>query len=163
MITFRDVRPSDAERITAIYAPHVESSAVSFELTVPSISTMQQRIELYTAKYPWIVAEENGLVIGYAYASSYREREAYRYCVETSVYMDEKATRKGVASKLYDALFLQLSESGFKQAFAVITQPNDQSVAFHRANHFEEFALYEKVGYKFDQWFDVLWMRRWIP
>lgn len=162
MITLRSVRTSDAERIAEIYAPHVENSAVSFELVAPTGEAMEQRIQSYTEKYPWIVAEEDGIIIGYAYASSYREREAYRYCVETSVYIDEKATRKRVASQLYNELFNQLSKAGFKQAFAVITQPNDRSVAFHKANHFEPFALYEKVGYKFDQWYDVLWMRRWI-
>lgn len=162
MITLRNVQPEDAVRIREIYAPHVADSAVSFEIAIPDMEVIRERIVQYTSKYPWIVALENNRIVGYAYASSYREREAYRFCVETSVYIDETSTRKGIASLLYDALFSQLKMAGFTQAFAVITQPNERSVAFHKKHGFEAFALYEKVGFKFEKWYDVLWMRKWI-
>lgn len=158
----REVALHDAARILEIYAPHVVESAVSFELELPTIAAMQERIAAYTATYPWYVAEEEGRVIGYAYASSYRERKAYQYCVETSVYIDASSQQKGIARALYNRLFEELKQRGFAQAFAVITQPNEKSVAFHQSQGFESFALYEKVGYKFNRWHDVLWMRRWI-
>lgn len=158
----RDVTLDDAERILEIYAPHVVASAVSFELELPDINSFKERIRAYTSKYPWFVAIENDVIVGYAYASAYRERKAYQYCVETSVYVAEEAQQRGVAKKLYDTLFDALKKAGFTQAFAVITQPNEKSVAFHSAQGFESFALFEKVGFKFDQWHDVLWMRRFI-
>ena len=162
MMTIRNVRSADAEAILRIYAPFVLDSAVSFELELPSVEDMQKRIAHYTEKYPWIVAEENGEVIGYAYASSYRERLAYQYNVETSVYIDQQHQRKGVAKKLYDELFSILKEKGFYQAFAVITMPNEKSEAFHKANNFNSFAVFENVGFKFNQWHNVLWMARKI-
>ncbi len=158
----REVTLNDAARMLAIYAPHVEASAVSFELELPSIEAFQERIQAYTSTYPWYVAVENDSILGYAYASSYRERKAYQYCVETSVYIDASSQQKGIARALYNRLFEELAKRGFTQAFAVITQPNEKSVAFHQSQGFESFALFEKVGYKFDQWHDVLWMRKYI-
>lgn len=161
-MNIRPVADADVRRIREIYAPHILHSAVSFELDLPSEEDMLQRIRQYTLQYPWLVAEENGNVLGYAYASSYRERKAYRFCVETSVYIDPTAARKGMASLLYEKLFRELKEKGFTQAFALITQPNEASVSFHRSQGFESVALFESVGYKFDRWHDVLWMRKRI-
>lgn len=158
----REVTLDDAAQMLAIYAPHVETSAVSFELELPSIEEFQQRIQSYTAKYPWYVACVENQIVGYAYASAYRERKAYQYCVETSVYIAENAQQRGIARALYTTLFDALKQRGFTQAFAVITQPNEKSVAFHQSQGFESFALFEKVGYKFEQWHDVLWMRKYI-
>ena len=158
----REVAKEDAARICEIYAPHITHSAVSFELEVPSIEAMQERIAAYTAAYPWFVAIVDDNIVGYAYASSYRERKAYQFCVETSVYIDESAQKKGIASALYQRLFEELKRRGFAQAFAVSTQPNEKSEAFHKSQGFESFAVFEKVGYKFNQWHDVLWMRRKI-
>ena len=162
MIQLRHVQMQDAEQMLGIYAPYILDNVVSFEIKLPSIEEFQERIKIYTSKYPWLVAEENGRIIGYAYASTYREREAYKYCVETSVYVANDAQRKGVAKKLYDQLFEELKKLELHQAFAVITLPNDKSVAFHAACGFISFATFPEVGFKFNQWHDVHWMRKVI-
>lgn len=159
-LTIRHVRSTDAESILRIYAPYVLESSVSFELELPSVATMQQRIHDYTQKFPWLVACDGDKVIGYAYASTYRERAAYQFNVETSVYIDTNYQQSGIATQLYAALFVKLKEMNLHQAFAVITMPNEKSERFHRKFGFESFAIFKEVGFKFNQWHDVLWMKK---
>lgn len=161
-LTIRNVRSTDAEAILRIYAPYVLESSVSFELELPSIEAMQQRIHDYTQKFPWFVACDGDKIIGYAYASTYRERAAYRFNVETSVYIDTNYQKAGIATQLYEILFDELKKLNLHQAFAVITMPNEKSEQFHRKFGFESFAIFKEVGFKFNQWHDVLWMKKSI-
>lgn len=155
----RDARPEDAAALLAIYRPYVEQTPVTFEVTCPSVTTFGQRIRGLSERFPWLVAEEERGVLGYAYASSHRERLAYQWTVEVSVYTAEHARRRGVGRALYKTLFALLKRQGFVNAYAGISVPNDESVDFHEALGFERFALYEQVGYKLGAWRDVGWWR----
>lgn len=156
----RAISSDDYTAVLAIYAPFVANTTVSFEYDVPSSGTFAARIEAITDHYPFLVCELDGVVIGYAYASKHRERTAYQWSVETSVYVRPDAHRRGVASALYTALFALLKHQGFVNVYAGITQPNEQSVAFHTAMGFRAVGLYENIGYKFDSWHSVLWLSK---
>jgi phosphinothricin acetyltransferase len=112
--------------------------------------------------HTWLVAEVDGNPGGYAYATEFRARPAYRYSVETTIYLDKKHRNKGIGRRLYEALFEELSQSGFCQAFAGIALPNDASIALHRSVGFEHVGTLNSVGFKFDKWHDVSWWQRAI-
>jgi phosphinothricin acetyltransferase len=153
----RDARTSDAPEILEIYRPHIEKSAVSFELTVPSIREIESRIGEYS-KLGWLVAEGgDGRIGGYAYACKHRTREAYQWCCEVSVYVAPEFLRKGLGKTLYLSLFERLRERGYVNAYAGITLPNPQSVGFHEALGFTLIGRYPKIGYKLGEWRDVGW------
>lgn len=156
--TIRPVRMDDAASILAIYSPYVVGSSVSFEMTLPTEEEMKLRIEKYTEKYPWLVAEKNGNIIGYAYSSSYRERLAYQWVAECSVYIFDDFKGHSLSLDLYNKLFELLRQSNIFRVYAVITLPNPASIKFHAKMGFLSFATYEKVGFKLDQWHDVHWM-----
>lgn len=146
-----------AKQIRDIYAPFVTDGFVTFETEVPDIETFEKRIAGYTQKYPWLVMEEQGHVLGYAYASAYRERIAYQWVVECSVYVHAGQRNRGIAARLYRALFDLLAMQGLYKVYAVITVPNDQSTGFHEKMGFSWFATYKNVGYKAGKWCDVGW------
>jgi len=152
--------PADGERLAAIYAPAVTERATSSELTPPDAAEMARRVAALGARTPWLVAEEGGLVVGYAYASPHRDRPAYQWSVEVSAYVDSGVHRAGQGRALYSALFRILAAQGFVNAYAGITLPNPASVGFHQAMGFEEIGVYRGVGYKFGRWHDVVWMHR---
>ncbi len=157
-MTIRSADMNDAEAMLAIYAPYIENTAITFETALPSINDFRERIKTYTAKYPWLIAEEEGTIIGYAYASKHRDREAYQWCVESSVYVLEAYHSKGVAAELYSRLFSMLQASGYVNVYAGITQPNDKSNKFHIKMGFEPVGVYKKIGFKLGRWHDVAWM-----
>lgn len=159
-ILLRNAEIKDAEQILKLYAPYVERTPVSFELQVPLISEMQQRIASISSQFPFLVAEIEGHVIGYCYASSYRDRMAYAWNCETSIYIAQNFFGKQLASLLYSKLLEELQQRNFIWAYGVIALPNEKSVNFHKKMGFIPVFTYEKVGYKFDQWWDVLWMRK---
>jgi L-amino acid N-acyltransferase YncA len=150
---------ADAAGILEIYAPFIQNTSLTFETEVPGIDAFSQRIQSYLKEWPWLVMEVNGRIAGYAYASRYRERTAYQWSVECSVYIHPEYTRRGFASKLYSCLFEFLKLQGFTTVYAVINLPNDNSVALHEQLGFEWFATYEKVGYKLGRWKNVGWWR----
>lgn len=156
----RPVEPSDAAEIAAIYRPIVEDSTISFEERAPDEREMARRIAQVTQAYPWLVAEQDGRLAGYAYASRHRERACYRYSVDVSVYVAHDARKAGIARALYETLFTQLAQLGFHRAFAGIALPNDASLALHRACGFEPVGVYKEVGWKFGRWVDVAWFAR---
>lgn len=121
----------DAESVTAIYTPIVEQTHISFETHPPTIGEMAQRIQNTVERLPWLVCEYNGQITGYAYASPHKERTAYQWAVDVSVYVNEVWRRKGIASALYESLFALLDLQGLCNAYAVIALPNPQSVTFH--------------------------------
>jgi L-amino acid N-acyltransferase YncA len=147
----------DAAACAAIYAPHVESSAVSFEEEVPGAGEMATRIERYGASHAWLVAEQEGQVVGYAYGTAFNERPAYRWSAGVSVYVAEGARGIGVGRALYTALFERLRECGFRMACAGITLPNRSSVGLHESLGFRRVGLNPEIGFKEGAWHDVGW------
>ena len=121
---------------------------------------MARRVERCLARTPWLVAEREGVVVGYAYAGAHRDRPAYQWSVETSAYVRDDAHRGGVGRALYAELFALLARQGFRNAYAGITLPNDASVGFHEACGFTRVGVYRGVGYKLGAWHDVLWLER---
>ena len=156
----RQALPSDAVRLAAIYAPIVAATAVSFEELPPDAAEMERRIAASAPRYPWLVAESDGAVSGYAYASAHRSRAAYRWSVDVSAYVAETARGTGVGTALYRALLRVLVAQGYARAFAGIALPNDPSLALHRAVGFEPLAVYRAVGFKSGAWRDVAWWER---
>jgi L-amino acid N-acyltransferase YncA len=148
----------DAERVAEIYRPAVEGSYISFEEVVPTADEMAERMNRVLARLPWLVAEdESGLVVGYAYASPHRERAAYRWSVDISVYVDPGRRGRGIGRALYDELLEQLRGLGFVNVYAGVTLPNPASVALHEAIGMTRVGVYHRVGYKLGEWRDVAW------
>lgn len=159
MIALRPARPEDAAAIAAIYAPYVLTGTVSFESDAPDARTMRNRMNASDGLYPWLVAtngEENGdAVLAYAYASKFRERPAYRYVVETSIYVSGPVQGQGVGKLLYRALVDTLRKQGFVQAVSVISLPNDYSINLHEATGFRRQGVLRELGFKQGRWIDV--------
>ena len=158
----------DAAAIAAIYAPYVTASAISFEMEPPDAAAMATRIESAGGLYPWIAAcdddGDDGAVRGYAYASAFRLRRAYRFAVETTVYVDRDAQGRGIGRPLYATLLETLEAQGFAQAIGAVTLPNPASVRLHESLGFARAGSYEKVGFKLGQWHSVgLWQRPLAP
>jgi L-amino acid N-acyltransferase YncA len=154
-MTLRFASLRDDAALAAIYAPIVASTAISFELVPPDAAEMRARIAAQPADKPWIVAELDGAVAGYAYASNFRGRPAYRFGVEVTVYVAETARRRGVGQGLYRSLLLLLTMQGYRRAFAGIALPNDASVALHTSAGFTEAGVVHAAGFKFERWHDV--------
>jgi phosphinothricin acetyltransferase len=159
-VRVRAATTRDAERIAAVYAPHVESSYASFEEVAPDAAEMAARMTA-APRLPWLVAEgADGHVLGFAYAAHHRVRRAYRWACDTSVYLDAAATGRGVGTALYAELLPAVTALGYVQCFAAIALPNDASVALHRRLGFEELGTYRDVGYKLGGWRSVQWFQR---
>ena len=146
---------ADAAACHAIYAPIVETSAITFETDLPGEAVMRERIRSRLMTHPWLVWEEQGDVLAYAYGGRFRERAAYDWIAETSIYVDEKARRRGIARRLYTAVLGAMRLQGINQAVGVITLPGDTSVAMHEAMGFAPAGVWPKAGYKLGQWWDV--------
>ena len=156
MIRVRAATPADAEAIAAIYAPHVLVGIASFETEAPDAGGIAARMTASDGLYPWLVATSDaGEVMAYAYATRFRERAAYRFVVETTVYVAEVAQRQGAGRLVYRALIETLRAQGFTQAIGAIALPNAGSVALHEAIGFRAAGVYEAVGYKSGRWIDV--------
>lgn len=159
-IHVRSVRCEDAEAIAAIYRPYVTDTPISFEIDPPDAGEMASRIRTITAAYPWLVGEVEGAIVGYAYAARFRERAAYRFIVETTVYLARGSERRGIGRALYAPLLAELTRQGFVCAIGAIALPNPASVALHEAMGFVRVGAYPGVGYKLGAWHDVgLWQR----
>ncbi|MFC6905149.1 arsinothricin resistance N-acetyltransferase ArsN1 family B [Halalkalicoccus tibetensis] len=158
-LTLRPATADDAAAIRRIYAPFVEDSIVSFETHPPTATEVGTRIAKKTERYPWLVCESEE-VVGYAYAGAHRDRDAYRWSVDVSVYVDPDHHRRGIARALYAALFELLEEQGFFNAYAGIALPNDASTTFHESTGFEPVGTYHDVGHKDGEWHDVRWYQR---
>jgi phosphinothricin acetyltransferase len=151
---------SDAAPCAEIYAPSVRDSAVSFEAQAPGPDELAQRIDRISLTHPWLVAEDDGQIVGYAYGSQHRERAAYRWAADVAVYVSVEHRRRGVGRALYDALLPLLSRQGFYSACAGITLPNDASVKLHEACGFKLVGVYRRIGWKAGAWRDVGWWQR---
>lgn len=146
---------SDAEQILAIYNYYIANTTTTFEEELVTADEIAKRISEISENYPFIVYEEDGKILGYAYGSQFRKRIAYRFTVETSVYVDHKCPGRGIGKALYQELLDMLSDAGFHRAMGVITLPNPTSVRFHEDFGFVEAGRFHEVGRKFDQWLDV--------
>jgi L-amino acid N-acyltransferase YncA len=155
-LLLRDATPDDAEAIVAIYNYFVDSTTISFEEELVPAAAMRQRIgDVQDTGLPWLVAEVDGRVTGYAYATKWRVRSAYRYAVESSVYLAQGSAGKGLGAALYAQLIARLRESGAHVVIGGIALPNAASVALHEKMGYTKVAHFAEVGRKFDRWIDV--------
>lgn len=159
-VVLRSAAPADAQQCLDIYRPIVESTTISFEEAVPDVQTFAHRIVSVLGQYPWLLAEHDGTICGFAYGHRHRERPAYRYSVEVSVYVAESERGHGVGRLLYEGLFDDLRARGLHRAFAGIALPNDASIALHERCGFEHIGIFKEIGRKFDRWLDVSWWQR---
>lgn len=157
VMKIREAAPDDAEAIRIIYEPYVQSTPISFEENPPTTGEMRTRIEGTLKTHPYLVAEKEGNIIGYAYGSQHRARAAYRWSADVTVYVSPDAQGQGVGKALYKELLKGLASRGYHAAFAGITLPNEKSVALHEAVGFKPVGIYREVGFKLDRWHDVGW------
>ena len=166
-ITIRHAREDDAAALVAIYRPYVLETAVTFEYAVPTVGEFAERIRTISAGYPYLVAECGGRIIGYAYAHRYRERAAYGWTAESSIYIDRDERRSGAGRMLYAALEDCLTRQGVVVVYACIVEPKGDdpyvtrdSVAFHKRMGYTSVGLFNDVGTKFSRWYGTLWMEK---
>lgn len=168
-MTIRSATPDDAAALLGIYAPYVTNTAITFELEPPSVEEFSERIREIQQKFPYLLAEEDGKVIGYTYAHTFRQRAAYNHCVEMTIYIDRDNRRSGVGTALYAALEKQLKAMGIINLCASITTTEmpdpyvtDQSQLFHKHLGYTKVAHFHKCGHKFNRWYDMIWMEKFI-
>ena len=166
-VVVRIARESDAEKLLEIYKPYVENTAITFEYEVPTVEEFRSRINNTLRKYPYIVAEHEGIIIGYAYAGTFKDRAAYDWAVETTVYVSRDAKRLGIGRTLYDRLEKLLSMQNIVNLNACIayTETEDEhltndSTMFHEHMGYKQVAHFVKCGYKFGHWYDMVWMEK---
>jgi len=159
----RDANAADAKTIAEIYNHYIENTIVTFEETPVTAEEMWSRMGLDRGNFPWLVFEEEGQVLGSAYASKWKGRCAYRYSAECSVYLDHQATGKGVGTALYSKLLEELKGHSIHTVIGGIALPNAASVALHEKLGFTQVALFKEVGRKFNRWIDVGYWQRKLP
>ena len=158
----RPVQPKDVPALTDMYNYYIRETTVTFEEEEIAPDNMQSRIQkVEAANLPWLVAEEQDEIVGYAYATKWKERSAYRHSVEISIYVDHNNHGNGWGTKLYQALFTELQKKNIHVAIGGITLPNDASIALHEKFGMEKVAHFKEIGFKFGQWLDVgYWQKR---
>ncbi|MDL2250285.1 N-acetyltransferase family protein [Lachnospiraceae bacterium OttesenSCG-928-J05] len=156
---FRPVTEKDSEGIRAVYKPYIKTP-ITFEYTLPSETEFRQRVAKISAFYPYLVCEDEGRIVGYAYAGRYRERKAYDWSVELSVYLDPEYTGQGLGKKLYQMLMAILARQGIKTVYGAITLPNSASERLHESLGFHKLGVYRNTGFKDGQWYSVIWYEK---
>lgn len=152
----RPATANDSDAIADIYNHYVLNTVISFEEHAVSPQQMAERIaEVTSASLPWLVEEHEGLVVGYAYATKWKARSAYRFSVESTVYLTHGVIGQGLGSRLYEALFAELKERGVHVVIGCIALPNPASIAVHEKFGLRKVAHFKEIGFKFDQWLDV--------
>ncbi|MBR0081855.1 MAG: N-acetyltransferase [Clostridia bacterium] len=167
-MNIREATAADAAQLQRIYAPYVEHTAITFEYDAPDAEAFARRIEQTRQTYPYLVAEQDGVIVGYAYAAPLKTREAYRYAAEASVYLDAAQTGRGVGTLLYEALERVLVRQNVCLLYACITEPRfendpyvtDGSIRFHTAMGYAAVGRFPRCGYKFGAWYSVVWMAK---
>jgi len=152
----RPARKADAPAVAAIYAHYVHQTAITFATHAPTAEEYATRIA--DRRYPFLVAEESGQVCGFAYAGAFREKEAYRWDVELTIYLTPECTGAGIGKELLTECLDQLRKQGYLNAYSCITLPNERSVGLHRRLGFRELGVFPKTGYKLGKWHNVIWM-----
>lgn len=158
MVKIRSVEMQDIASLLTIYRPYVLETAVSFETELPSLSEFCTRVQEIKDKFPYLVAEEDGQILGYAYAHTYYDRAAYNHTAEVSVYLADTAKGRGLGHILYDDLEKQLAQQGVTNFLACITADNTASLNFHQKRGYKKVGHFYKVGRKFDTWHDIIWL-----
>lgn len=168
-IIIRPAQIDDAEALLNIYSYYVQNTAISFEYDVPTMDEFKIRIANIIKNYPYLVAEKNGKIIGYSYGSRFHERAAFNWCAEVSIYVDMNARKCGVGRMLYEALEEKLKEIGIINIYASIAYTdiedeylNKNSAQFHAHLGYEQIGRFHKCGYKFNRWYDMIWMEKFI-
>ena len=168
-LRIRIATPEDAARLVAIYAPYVEQTAITFEYEVPSVEEFAGRIEHILEKYPYLVAEAEGEIVGYAYAGTFKARAAYDWSVETTIYVNQKKKRMGIGGKLYAALEEALRAQHILNLNACIGYPQNEdeyltkdSEKFHQKLGYRLVGTFHDSGYKFGRWYDMIWMEKML-
>ena len=168
-LTIRSAKEDDAERLLEIYAYYVANTAVSFEYDVPSPEEFRSRVRNTLKKYPYLVLEEDGVIQGYAYAGAFKSRAAYDYSCEVSIYVDRNARGRGYGRKLYEALEEKLKAQGILNMYACVASPvvedeylTRNSELFHQHLGFSKAGEFHKCGYKFNRWYNSVWMEKII-
>ena len=151
---------ADVPAILDIYAPYIMDTTITFEYDVPCKKEFLQRFYTITAQFPWLVWEENGEILGYAYASAPYARAAYRWCAEPSVYLKSTARGQGIGRKLYAALEEILKLQGYQVLYALITQDNTDSLRFHEKLGYKISVLFPNCGFKHGRWLGVYWLEK---
>lgn len=169
MIQVRNAVMADAERILEIYDYYVQHTAISFEYTTPTLAEFRGRMEKTMARYPYLVAEQDGIVMGYTYAGPFVGRAAYDWSCEMTIYLDPAAKKTGMGRKLYEAMEQALGEMGIQNLYACIgyTEREDEyltnnSAQFHAHMGYEPVGIFHKCGRKLDRWYDMIWMEKII-
>ena len=169
MITVRSATLGDAERILEIYDYYVKNTAITFEYTTPTLEEFRGRMEKIMQKYPYLVAEKDGVIAGYAYAGAFVGRAAYDWSCETSIYLEKNARKCGIGKTLYTALEKELKEMGILNMYACIGYPAEEdeyltknSADFHSHIGFTQVGEFHKCGYKFGHWYNMIWMEKVI-
>lgn len=156
----RPVELTDAQAILDLYTPYITDTVITFETEIPTLEAFTQRIAGICQDYPYLVCEQDGKILGYAYASRHRERAAYRYSVDVSIYVEKNSKHRGIGRALYNRLFEELQQYPYYTAFACITLPNEASIGLHKAFGFREAGVFHRDGYKAGQWLDVAWLEK---
>lgn len=156
----RPARESDLPAILDIYGPYVLHSTATFEYTIPSEAEFLARFRRITAQYPWLVWEEDGEILGYAYADAPYSRAAFAWCAEPSIYLRPDARGRGIGVQLYAELEQLLQRQGYQLLYALITQENAPSLAFHRKRGYRIAAEFPNCGFKFGRWLGLTWMEK---
>jgi len=159
-MTIRIATLKDAPALLKIYAPYVEQTAITFEYQVPSLEEFESRMQGILSKYPYLIAEENSEILGYAYASPFKTRAAYAWSVETSIYVKMGIHKQGIGTALYQALEQLLARQHVCNLCACIAYPNPPSIAFHESFGYKTIAHFSKSGYKQNAWYDMIWMEK---
>jgi len=168
-VKIRNATVRDAKRLLDIYAYYVEHTAITFEYDVPTLSEFEDRIKNTMKKYPYLVIEQNGVIQGYAYAGVFKDRAAYDYSCETTIYLDVSACKCGLGRMLYEALEAELKKIGILNLYACIGYPlekdeylDDNSAEFHRHLGYTKVGEFHRCGYKFGRWYNMIWMEKII-
>ena len=156
----RIAQESDVPAILAVYAPYILTSTATFEYDVPTQAAFLDRFRRITAQFPWLVWEEEGRILGYAYASAPYERAAFAWCAEPSVYLCPEGRGRGIAKKLYAALEGILARQGYQVLYALITAENRESVRFHEKCGYVHCVQFDSCGFKFGRWLGLIWMEK---
>ena len=168
-IVIRSASVNDAEALLNIYAYYVENTAITFEYKVPTVEEFQQRIANTLKKYPYLVAEKEGTILGYAYAGVFKDRAAYDWSAEVTIYLSHNATKCGIGRKLYEALETEMKNRGFLNLYACIGYPIEEdeyltknSAQFHAHLGYRFVGEFYQCGYKFGRWYNMIWMEKLI-
>ena len=159
-LIIRQARPADGAALADIYASYVTHAVTSFEEIAPTPAEMAERVRQTLINWPYLVAEENGKLAGYAYAGPHAARASYRWAVNVAIYLSSNYHRRGIGRRLYQTMFPLLVSQGFVTAYAGVTLPNAASVGLHESFGFKLVGIYRNVGYKFGAWRDVGWWER---